>query len=33
MAVTIARKYGRAQLIECMADPHQLLEKYNAAAT
>ena len=33
MASTIERRFGRAELIECMADPHRLLDRYNAAAT
>lgn len=32
MAVTIERRYGRAVLIQCMEDPRQLLDRYNAAA-
>jgi len=32
MAVTIEKKYGRDELIECMMDPYRLLSKYNAAA-
>jgi hypothetical protein len=32
MAVIVERRYGRDTLIACMADPRQLLERYNAAA-
>jgi hypothetical protein len=32
MGQMVEKRYGRAALIECMADPRQLLAKYNAAA-
>lgn len=32
MATTIEKKFGRKEVIECMIDPHRLLEQYNAAA-
>jgi hypothetical protein len=32
MAALIEKHDGRATLIECMADPRKLLEKYNRAA-
>lgn len=32
MAVIVERRYGRDALIACMADPRQLLARYNAAA-
>lgn len=33
MAVTIEKQYGRATLVECMADPGKLLATYNRAAS
>lgn len=33
MAVTIEKEFGRATLVECMADPGKLLATYNRAAT
>jgi hypothetical protein len=33
MGQTVEKRFGRAVLIECMADPRQLLAKYNQAAT
>jgi len=32
MGAVIEKQYGRAELIECMIDPHRLVSKYNAAA-
>ena len=32
MAVTIERRFGRARLIECIADDRLFLPTYNAAA-
>jgi hypothetical protein len=32
MAVTIEKRFGRAEVVACMIDPHRLFTKYNAAA-
>jgi hypothetical protein len=32
MAVTVEKQFGREELLKCMADPRQLLIKYNQAA-
>lgn len=32
MAATIEKQFGRKEVVECMVDPHRLLDRYNAAA-
>ena len=32
MGALVEKRFGRAALVECMADPRRLLERYNQAA-
>lgn len=33
VAATIEKQFGRKEVVECMIDPHRMLDRFNAAAT